>query len=200
MPSALPFLTAVSRDFGFSIINQNFVVPGTCPSNALISPPLVIFGTLTVLTNSALITSDADTLVQYQINLATLNSSITSISKRFSGWNDTSSAWPKAGSQPTGPSHDEGPWHGKTPSEIWDSISGEVFLTYVNQQNLPFSEPLQDVQVDGDLVTFKALFPGKTHEMNGLTIAAVTIGNGPFASVDNVESATLFGPGIIEVQ
>ncbi|TVY24000.1 hypothetical protein LHYA1_G006933 [Lachnellula hyalina] len=32
IPSALPFLTAGTRNFAFSALNQNFVVPGSCPN------------------------------------------------------------------------------------------------------------------------------------------------------------------------
>ena len=201
-PSALPFLTASSRDFAFSAINQNFVVPGSCPSIGLLDPPLKIFGTLSVLTSAADITSATDSLVEYSIDLSTLQS------------NSSGSAPPSA--PPSSPSphhggpppHHGGPLphhsgHGPFPhhprSESWSSISSNVFITYINQQNVPFSEKLQDVKVEGEIVTFKALFPGKTNEMNGLTIAALTLGEGPFADVDAVEDATLFGPGLIEV-
>ncbi|KAL9112954.1 MAG: hypothetical protein Q9227_002819 [Pyrenula ochraceoflavens] len=43
IPSALPFLTASSGRFAFSAINQNFVVPGSCPQdnfNTIAVPPL----------------------------------------------------------------------------------------------------------------------------------------------------------------
>ncbi|TVY44390.1 hypothetical protein LOCC1_G003482 [Lachnellula occidentalis] len=32
IPSALPFLTAGTRNFAFSALNQNFIAPGTCPN------------------------------------------------------------------------------------------------------------------------------------------------------------------------
>ncbi|KAK4610079.1 hypothetical protein CLAFUW4_13721 [Fulvia fulva] len=48
-PSALPFLTASARDFAFSAINQNFVVPSSCPSlDILKQGGLKIFDVLTV--------------------------------------------------------------------------------------------------------------------------------------------------------
>jgi hypothetical protein len=46
IPSALPFLTASTRDFAFSALNQNFIVPGSCPNFNTIN--LKVFGTLTV--------------------------------------------------------------------------------------------------------------------------------------------------------
>jgi hypothetical protein len=73
-------------------------------------------------------------------------------------------------------------------------------LVYINQQNLPIVEPLKDVQTNGDTVTFKAFFPWSKFIMNGLTISAVTNSAGPFQSADEVAAATLFGPGLIEVQ
>lgn len=72
-------------------------------------------------------------------------------------------------------------------------------LVYINQQNLPIVEPLTNVQVQGTTVTFDALFPFDQFLMNGLTIAAVTAGAGPFASADDVAKATIFGPGLIEI-
>ncbi|KAA8567512.1 hypothetical protein EYC84_007988 [Monilinia fructicola] len=33
IPSALPFLTASTRDFAFSAVNQNFVIEGSCPNS-----------------------------------------------------------------------------------------------------------------------------------------------------------------------
>jgi hypothetical protein len=46
IPSALPFLTTSTREFAFSALNQNFVVPGSCPNIGQIALP--IFRTLTV--------------------------------------------------------------------------------------------------------------------------------------------------------
>ncbi|QSZ30503.1 hypothetical protein DSL72_000057 [Monilinia vaccinii-corymbosi] len=45
IPSALPFLTASTRDFAFSAVHQNFVVEGTCPNIHTI--PLKKFQALT---------------------------------------------------------------------------------------------------------------------------------------------------------
>ncbi|KAL1638847.1 hypothetical protein SLS58_008552 [Diplodia intermedia] len=39
-PSAEPFLTASTREFAFSALNQNFVVPGTCPNIDTIELPI----------------------------------------------------------------------------------------------------------------------------------------------------------------
>lgn len=49
IPSALPFLTASTREFAFSAINQDFVVPESCPNANAIGLP--IFSPLAVLTS-----------------------------------------------------------------------------------------------------------------------------------------------------
>ncbi|OCK81590.1 late sexual development protein [Lepidopterella palustris CBS 459.81] len=77
--------------------------------------------------------------------------------------------------------------------------ANKLSLVYINQQNLPVVEKLQDVVVSGDVVTFDALFPYDQFEMNGLTIAAVVNGAGPFANADAVAQAAVFGPGLIEI-
>ncbi|TVY42810.1 hypothetical protein LSUB1_G002213 [Lachnellula subtilissima] len=48
IPSALPFLTAGTREFAFSALNQNFIVPGSCAVDYINLP---IFKPLTVVTN-----------------------------------------------------------------------------------------------------------------------------------------------------
>lgn len=72
-------------------------------------------------------------------------------------------------------------------------------LVYINQQNVPIVEPLKDVKTHGDTVTFKAALPFNQFIMNGLTISAVTNSAGPFADADEVAAATVFGPGLIEI-
>lgn len=72
-------------------------------------------------------------------------------------------------------------------------------LVYINQQNLPIVEQMQNVKTSGDQVTFQAKFLYVENEMNGLTIAVVTNGAGPFASVDAVANATVYGPAVIEI-
>lgn len=74
-----------------------------------------------------------------------------------------------------------------------------LWMTYINQLNLPIVEPLHDVSRVGDNVTATALFPYDEHEMNGLTIAAVTKSDGPFGDANTVAKWTLAGPGLIIV-
>jgi len=72
-------------------------------------------------------------------------------------------------------------------------------LVYINQQNTPVVEAAQNVKVDGTIVTFEAAFPYSASLLNGLTIAAVTSSNGPFANAQAVADAAIFAPAFIEV-
>lgn len=74
-----------------------------------------------------------------------------------------------------------------------------LWMTYINQLNLPIVEPLRVVSRAGDNVTATALFPYDEHLMNGLTIAAVTKSDGPFGDANTVAKWTLAGPGLIIV-
>ncbi|CEJ58855.1 hypothetical protein PMG11_07501 [Penicillium brasilianum] len=74
-----------------------------------------------------------------------------------------------------------------------------LWLTYINQQNLPIVEPLHIISRNNDEVKAEALFPFDDHEMNGLTIAAVTKSAGPFSDASSVAQWTLAGPGLIIV-
>jgi hypothetical protein len=72
-----------------------------------------------------------------------------------------------------------------------------LWITYINQQNLPIVEPLQVVAHKGGYIVAEALFPYDAYEMNGLTIAAVTPTEGPFPNAWSVANVTLAGPGLI---
>jgi hypothetical protein len=74
-----------------------------------------------------------------------------------------------------------------------------LWLTYINQQNLPIVEPLRFISRNGQEVHAEALFPFEENEMNGLTIAAVTKSGGPFTDASSVAQWTLAGPGLIIV-
>jgi hypothetical protein len=75
----------------------------------------------------------------------------------------------------------------------------EASIVYINQQNTPVVTPITAVSVSGTVVKFSANFPYSQNMMNGLTIAAVTLGKGPFATAGAVANATVFGPGLIEI-
>lgn len=75
----------------------------------------------------------------------------------------------------------------------------DMRLTYLNGQNQPIVKGFENVKMEGDKVFFEAPFPYDEFLMNGLTIAAVTMGADEFADADKVAEATVFGPGLIEV-
>lgn len=148
IPSALPFLTGSAREFAFSALNQDFIVPGSCPNSNIINLP--IFSPLTVLTTADVAIQTKK--IQFQINA------------------------------PAG------------------NATAPMTLVYINQQNKPVVEMVENVKVSGTTVTFEAPFPFQQGTFgNGLTIAAVTNSTGPFTSADDVAAHTLFGPGLIEV-
>ncbi|CAI7611051.1 unnamed protein product [Penicillium glandicola] len=85
----------------------------------------------------------------------------------------------------------------KVSFEDHEGIDQSTFwLTYINQQNLPIVEPLRVVSTKNDTITAEALFPYEAHEMNGLTIAAVTATKGPFPNAYSVANTTLAGPAL----
>jgi hypothetical protein len=74
-----------------------------------------------------------------------------------------------------------------------------LWMTYINQQNLPIVEPLEVITRTGNEVTGEALFPYEAHSMNGLTIAAVTTTDGPFSNSYEVTKVTLAAPGLFVI-
>jgi hypothetical protein len=72
-------------------------------------------------------------------------------------------------------------------------------ISYINSLNVPVSVPLQNIKTSGSIVNFDANFPYTENLMNGITIAALTNGAGPFAGAQDVADATLFGPVYISV-
>ncbi|RDW83482.1 hypothetical protein BP5796_04973 [Coleophoma crateriformis] len=73
-------------------------------------------------------------------------------------------------------------------------------ITYINQQNLPINKPISNVNIVDRTVTFTANFPYDMATFgNGMTIAAVTNSTGSFDSASDVAKATVFGPGLIEI-
>lgn len=61
-PAELPFLTQSTREFAYSALQQNFIVPGSCPNDNTIDVP--IFGALNVLTPNI---QAADQTLQFSI-------------------------------------------------------------------------------------------------------------------------------------
>lgn len=76
---------------------------------------------------------------------------------------------------------------------------GGLWMTYINQQNVPIVVPLH-VKGVNDVVVAEALFPYDEHMLNGFTLAAVTWSPGPFPNASAVAKATLAAPGLIIVK
>ncbi|KJX95842.1 sexual development protein [Zymoseptoria brevis] len=72
-------------------------------------------------------------------------------------------------------------------------------LVYINQQNKPIVQELQNLKLEGNTVTFTSPFPYTENLLNGLTIATVTNGPTSFANISEVAAAAVWGPGLIEV-
>lgn len=79
----------------------------------------------------------------------------------------------------------------------WTNETSKLWMTYINQQNLPIVEHLNIVSHSGNTIVATALFPYDDHELNGLTISAVTRKEGPFGDANDVAKWTLAGPGLI---
>lgn len=185
-PSALPFLTASARDFAFSAIVQNFVVPGSCSSSLdiLQRGGLTIFDLLTVVNPP---TTPMNQKVMFRLKTF-------SQKMEFSG--EAAAGFVSSHENSTSPPHQQ---------------QDNLFLTYINQLNAPISVPIEDAKKIDDYhnndnddhsssstIQFSANFPGADNLMNGLTIAAVTKGK-DFVDVGAVANNTLFGPGLIEI-
>lgn len=178
-PSALPFLTASARDFAFSAIVQNFVVPGSCSSSLdiLQRGGLTIFDLLTVVNPP---TTPMNQKVMFRLKTF-------SQKMEFSGEAAAAAGFVSSHENSTSPPQQP----------------DNLFLTYINQLNAPISVPIEDAKkIDDDhssiTIQFSANFPGADNLMNGLTIAAVTKGK-DFVDVGAVANNTLFGPGLIEI-
>lgn len=81
------------------------------------------------------------------------------------------------------------------------SMSG-MYVAYISGQNIAVVEPITNVKTVHNTTTFSALFPfqdGSALFSNGLTIAAVTKGDGPFDNATAMADAAVYGPGLIEI-
>jgi len=74
-----------------------------------------------------------------------------------------------------------------------------VSMVFINGQNTPLVQEVDNITVENGVATFDVFFPYTENLLNGLTIAALVQGNGPFADADAVAQATLAGPGLIEI-
>lgn len=73
-------------------------------------------------------------------------------------------------------------------------------IAYLSGANLPVTVPISNVSTVAGKSSFAASFPFASGFADGLTIAALVKGAGQtFKSNDAVAAATLYGPGLIEV-
>lgn len=80
-----------------------------------------------------------------------------------------------------------------------DGKSDGLSLAYINQQNVPVIQPIKIKSGNDGVFTFSAPLPFTQNLMNGLTLAAVVEGEGPFPNITSVAAKTLYGPGLIEI-
>ncbi|KAI9047416.1 hypothetical protein LZ554_008860 [Drepanopeziza brunnea f. sp. 'monogermtubi'] len=73
-------------------------------------------------------------------------------------------------------------------------------VVYINAQNKPEVQQMQNVRLTAENVQFQASFPYEAGTFgNGLTIAVLARSNGDLTSVEGVTAATIWGPGLIEI-
>ena len=75
-------------------------------------------------------------------------------------------------------------------------------VVYISGQNLPVTVPIRcPVHTNKTTTRFEAKFPFEEGFAKGLTIAAVVNGTSQqFRNPDAVAEATVYGPGLIEVE
>lgn len=211
VPNQLPFLTGGSRDFAFNAILQNFVVPDSCPNVELLTG-----GTGASDGMDGAESSDGIEMQSGKTGKGNRSGRSGKHNKRQQTESSQSSGLRLLNTLTvvTDPNDfsieqdiyaefsfdtsNAGVGNSKVQSQTLSS--GGLFLTYINQQNAPFSVEIgtKTDKISGP-TNFKASFPGKTKDLNGLTIAALTKSKGPFASPDDVADDALFGPALIEV-
>lgn len=86
-----------------------------------------------------------------------------------------------------------------TKRDIGSHDQSQLRLVLINQQSVPVIGPLSRIEAQGEDIFFEAFFPFEEYQLSGLTIAAVTQGEGPFADASAVAEATIFGPAFIMV-
>lgn len=154
----------------FNAILQNFVVPGSCPNVDLL-----------------IASQNGKGFGLRKIDTLTLDTAESELSTAADSTAHFSVSTTNTG---LGNSFLE-----RTPSN-----NSGMWLTYMNQQNSPFSIKIDEMTGEAGPLKFSASFPGKTHDLNGLTIAAVTRSDftGKMMSPDDVAADALFGPALIE--
>lgn len=173
LAAALPFLTAGTRNFAFSALNQNFIVPGSCPNIKDITDDksVEIFAPLTVITDGGNLAAKEQT-VQFTFPIA----DISTIDDIASGWKDNNYA-------------------GLSLVYI-NQQNAPVVEKLMNVQPMIDANHVVSLQ-------FEANFPFDGVKFgNGLTLAALTPSSGgsvDLTTVVGVSKAAIAGPGLIEI-
>ncbi|KAK5108083.1 hypothetical protein LTR62_008800 [Meristemomyces frigidus] len=173
-PAQLPFLTQGARDFALSAIVQGVAVPGSCPSLDLLTNP-----------DQRSATKGATPLKVFDVL------TVVTPASDFTLAHDITASFKAVTAQTTGPN---------TQTLSTEQSSADLYITYLNQVNVPLSVPVSNLAIDAasGALMFEAVFPGNSSFLAGLTIVAVTNGK-DFSSPDAVAAATVFGPALIEI-
>ncbi|KAL5327785.1 hypothetical protein ACEPPN_005490 [Leptodophora sp. 'Broadleaf-Isolate-01'] len=88
--------------------------------------------------------------------------------------------------------------------KIWKEQMGmqyeDLSVVYVNQQNLPVVQKIQNLDLTAGGLTFEAKFPFEEGGFgNGLTIAVLARSGGNLTNVEGVATSTVFGPALIQI-
>ncbi|KAH6720872.1 hypothetical protein BKA61DRAFT_570515 [Leptodontidium sp. MPI-SDFR-AT-0119] len=88
--------------------------------------------------------------------------------------------------------------------KIWKEQMGmqyeDLSVVYVNQQNLPVVQKIQNLDLTPGGLTFEAKFPFEQGGFgNGLTIAVLARSGGNLTNVEGVATSTVFGPALIQI-
>ncbi|KAK3073847.1 hypothetical protein LTR53_004202 [Teratosphaeriaceae sp. CCFEE 6253] len=176
-PAQLPFLSGGAVDFAFNAIVQNNIVPGSCSQLfSFQNPPFgvgrTLFNTLTVATDPSEFVFGKDITAKFVGIQSIPANNITKVVSSVQA-------------QPT-------------TNDLLVQSSQGIYLTYLNQVNLPLSVPVEVTRGENGNTNFEASFPASSQFLSGLVIAAITNKN-DLKSPDEVAAATLFGPALIEV-
>lgn len=78
-----------------------------------------------------------------------------------------------------------------------NSTGSGLFVTYLNAQLKPISEPATNLRWNGTVLTVDAKFPYSKYLMTGLSLAALTT-RGDFSAVDAIPEFTLAAPAVMQ--
>ena len=89
-------------------------------------------------------------------------------------------------------------------STVTYSVNGSIdkssqSVVYLSGQNLPVTVPIESVSQSNGVTTFMASFPFDAGFANGLTLASVVNGTSSFSNGTAVASASVYGPGVFEI-